>query len=146
MQQYDLINIITSCEETGKQWKCLLENVLGFRTVLYDPYHAGQASQNMLDASLWIMEVWNSDVSDPVGFRNALSLAGSNRILLVFNKIPEKNFPEEGNFWITYSFTESIKDKIDFMLSQKPIKKAQFERLLEKYPDLGKKPEKSHHH
>lgn len=141
-----LINIAASSSQSNSRWRCLVEHCMAYKARLYDPYHVGQVLPEMLEAALWIMEVWNSELTDPVGFRNACGLAGSSRILLVFNKRPDEDFPTEGPFWITYAFTESIKDKIDSMLSQPPIEKAQFEELLKKYPDLGRKPERSHHH
>lgn len=103
MEEKSIINILTYSDETNNLWHCLLENVLGLTARCYKTHDFKILSKEMLDASLWIVEVWDTTLSDPVGFRTAYELAGNFRFFLIFNKKPEESFPDEGQFWITYS-------------------------------------------
>jgi hypothetical protein len=147
MAKNQIVNIVSSSEEIGENWKCLVEKKLGFKGRCYLSCNINTLSRDeILNTLLWIIEVWDNDnLKNPVGFRTAYQLAGSFRILLVFNRKPEIDFPDEGTFWITYSYFDSIIDKINTILDQKPVLKADFEILLSKYPELGYIPKDTHH-
>ena len=146
MEEKSIINIVTCSDETNNLWRCLLENVLGLTARCYKARDFKILSKEMLDASLWIVEVWDTTLSDPVGFRTAYELAGKFRFLLIFNYKPEKDFPDEGPFWITYSFTGSLKKKIDTFVSQPLLQKKEYETMAKRYPQLISRPVAHHHH
>lgn len=140
------VNVSTCSVECTRQWRCLLEMVYGFNAKTYDPYHVGQVQPEILEAALWIMEVWNSELTDPIGFRNAYDLSGRFRFLLIFNYKPEKDFPDEGQFWITYSYLGDLKKKIAGLINNPPLPREEYEKLAGKYSQLISKPINYHHH
>jgi hypothetical protein len=146
MEEHGIINILTNSDETNNLWRCLLENVFGLKARCYKARDFKILSKEMLEASLWIAEVWDTTLSDPVGFRTAYELAGKFRFLLIFNNKPEKNFPDEGPFWITYSYFGDLKKKIDRLINNPPLPREQYEELAGKYPQLISKPINYHHH
>ena len=146
MEEKSIINIVTCSDETNNLWRCLLENVLGLNAKCYKARDFKMLSKEMLNASLWIVEVWDTTLSDPVGFRTAYELAGNFRFLLIFNKKPEVNFPDEGPFWITYSYLDDLKKKVEALIGQPPLEKSEYEILSKNYPELIVRPVSHHHH
>jgi hypothetical protein len=146
MEEHGIINILTYSDETNNLWRCLLENVFGLKARCYKARDFKILSKEMLEASLWIAEVWDTTLSDPVGFRTAYELAGNFRFLLIFNKKPEESFSDEGPFWITYSYLGDLKKKIEELIGQPPLEKSEYEVLSKNYPELILRPISHHHH
>ena len=143
------VNIVTCYERTAQAWRCFVEQVIGIPAKWYKADDIRSLSnKELVRGSLWIIEIWNPGVHpvDPLGARTALLLAGWARMLLVFNIKPDLNFPDEGPFWITYSFTGDLITKIRFLLSQPPIGKVEYDLILDKYLILRRKPRADHHH
>lgn len=140
------MNILTDTYEIGRLWCCLLEKTFNWKAFSYRHHVNKSLSRDMLAARLWITEVWDASLSDPVGFRTARELAGKFRFLLIFNYKPEKSFPDEGPFWITYSYFEDLKKKIDGLINNPPLPREEYEELAGKYPQLISKPVNYHHH
>ncbi|PXF58998.1 MAG: hypothetical protein C4B58_04800 [Deltaproteobacteria bacterium] len=142
------INILTSFGEVGRALKRYLVYVIGFGWNECKIIVLGKEtaySREMLQAKLWLIDAWNYDKSpDPEGFRNAYKLAGSIKCLLLFYHVPD-GFPEEGPFWCNPGSCK-LGRKIREILKSPPPEKRDFEKLMERWPDLGREPEDRHHH
>ena len=139
------VNVAMSCDEAKESWRCLIENTIALHVRCYNTNDICVLSRDDLEAALWIIEVWSAGLVDPVGFRTAYQLAGKARCLLVFNRKPGRDFPDEGTFWITYAFTGSLADKINTLLLEPRTKKATYNSLLGKYPQLAYRHVSKHH-
>jgi len=137
------MHIVTSHPTINSVWLTILKskyNCMLQCSTLYDVISLSY--KDILNIDLWVIEAFIDD--DPVGFRTALSLAGSNKILLVINPPISSYVNSEGDYWITYSFRGNLVEKIQRILTETPRLKKDYENLIEICPALGQPPKNTH--
>lgn len=120
--------------------KSVVEAATGRKAGIFDLDNI-QMSEKPAESCLWIMDVWDNSLFEAKGFTTAWNIAKMNngvdhRFLLIFNYMPDSAFPEEGPFWITYSFSDSLKNKMEKILKAPPTTEAEFVTLKTRFPVL----------
>lgn len=151
MMERRISYIVAGNERALELWLCLASNVLGLSARGFIAGDIGSLSKQVLETdALWIVEVWNTERRpyDPIGFRVAELLVPGRKLLLVFNVKPQPSLPDEGPFWITYSFMGNLRQKIDTVLAGPPVERQSLEHLKKEHSVLGRRvlPGAHHHH
>jgi hypothetical protein len=137
------VNIVTSDVIINSVWLHIIRSMFSCTPKCFTLYDISMLrAEDVVAVDLWIIEAFID--CDAVGFRTALSLAGTSRILLIVNPDGISNVNDYGEFWITYSFRGNLSQKIEKILQEQPRKRNEFEELLQLYPGLGNPPRNIH--
>ncbi len=142
------INLLVGSKEVGNAIERYIKYVMGIgldQTRVLFMGGAARLSRDILDADLWIAEVWNpTEPNNPEGFRTMSKLAGTARCLLLFLLSP-KGFPPDGPFWCTLPIV-NLKEKIKSVMDSAPPGAEDYQRLIGLWPALSHDPSRHAHH